>query len=318
MKTHTAIAHALFDEEIQALQRAKNELHNCFDAAIELLLAQQGKIVVTGVGKSGIIAHKIAATLASTGSSAVFLNASEALHGDLGMVASGDVVLMLSKSGTTIELVKMIPTLQRVGAKTIGIFGNTQTRLATMLDVVIDASVEREACPLNLAPTSSTTVALVIGDAIAVALMQAKQFQPTDFALFHPAGQLGRNLLLTVADVMHKDSRLPIATPDQTLKEAVLLLTEKNLGAICICNQQQQLVGILTDGDIRRWLTKSDHLHEKVANIMTTQPITTHPSTTLAEVMAIMETPQRQIYVMPVVEQGRCVGLIRMHDILQQ
>ncbi|PJF38440.1 MAG: KpsF/GutQ family sugar-phosphate isomerase, partial [Phototrophicales bacterium] len=206
---------------------------------------------VTGVGKSGIISHKISATLASTGTPSVYLNAAEALHGDLGMVSAGDVVLMLSKSGTTIELIKMLPTLTKVGATTIGIFSNIHTPLAKQVDLVLDATVEREACPLNLAPMSSTTVSLVIGDAIAAALMKARNFQSQDFALFHPAGQLGRNLLLTAADVMHSHQNLPIVAAAQSLKEVLIVMTKHNLGAVCVCNEHKKLEGIITDGDIR-------------------------------------------------------------------
>jgi arabinose-5-phosphate isomerase len=319
--TYYANAIATFEAQIAALRRAQSQIEPHFSPAVALILEavqKKGKVVVTGVGKSGIIAHKISATLASTGTPSVFLNASEALHGDLGMVSQGDVVLMLSKSGTTLELIKMIPTLQRVGAKTIGIFGNIHTRLSESLDLVLDGSVEREACPLNLAPTSSTTVALVIGDALAIALMQAQNFRPADFALYHPAGQLGRNLLLTAADVMHKGEKLPLIDRKATLKSAVLMLTQKNLGALCVCNQKNELEGILTDGDIRRWLTKSDKLDEKVENLMTTAPTTVAPTDTLAQVIAVMENPNKQIYTVPVVEGKICVGLVRMHDILQQ
>ncbi|PIY11768.1 MAG: KpsF/GutQ family sugar-phosphate isomerase [Flexibacter sp. CG_4_10_14_3_um_filter_32_15] len=318
--SHLHSANEVFDLEIDALRKAKQQIFTTFEKAIELILSSKGKIVVTGVGKSGIIAHKISATFASTGTPSVFLNASEALHGDLGMVSKGDIVIMLSKSGTTIELVKMLPTLSKVGAKTIGIFSNIETRLAQNLDLLLDATVEREACPLNLAPMSSTTVSLVIGDALAAALIKARNFKETDFAVFHPAGQLGRNLLLTAADVMHSKENLPIVSAQHSLKEVVIVMTKYNLGAVCVCSTDKdttKLEGIITDGDVRRFLAHSDTLTAKAEEIMTKNPISLNPQMRLSEVLSIMENKQRQIYVAPVVdEENNCLGIIRMHDIL--
>lgn len=309
-------ANEVFDLEIDALQKAKKQISTTFEKTVELILSSNGKIVVTGVGKSGIIAHKISATFASTGTPSVFLNASEALHGDLGMVSKGDIVIMLSKSGTTIELVKMLPTLHKVGAKTIGIFSNIETRLAQNLDLLLDATIEREACPLNLAPMSSTTVSLVIGDALAAALIKARNFKETDFAVFHPAGQLGRNLLLTAADVMHSKENLPIVSAQNSLKEVVIVMTKYNLGAVCVC-KDEKLEGIITDGDVRRFLTHSDTLTAKAEEIMTKNPISLKPQMRLSEVLSVMENKQRQIYVAPVVdESNNCLGIVRMHDIL--
>ncbi|AFM05511.1 KpsF/GutQ family protein [Bernardetia litoralis DSM 6794] len=310
-------ANEVFDLEIDALQKAKQQIATTFQKAVELILSSKGKIVITGVGKSGIIAHKISATLASTGTPSVFLNASEALHGDLGMVSKGDIVIMLSKSGTTIELVKMLPTLHKVGAKTIGIFSNIETRLAKNLDLLLDATVEREACPLNLAPMSSTTVSLVIGDALAAALIKARDFKDKDFAVFHPAGQLGRNLLLTAADVMHNNENLPIVSAQNSLKEVVIVMTKYNLGAVCVCDETNKLEGIITDGDVRRFLTHSDTLTAKAEEIMTKNPISLNPTMRLSEVLNVMENKKRQIYVAPVIdEQNNCLGIVRMHDIL--
>ncbi len=313
-------ANQVFDLEIEALQKAKKQIATTFDKAVELILSSKGKIVITGVGKSGIIAHKISATLASTGTPSVFLNASEALHGDLGMVSKGDIVIMLSKSGTTIELVKMLPTLKKVGAKTIGIFSNIETRLAQNLDLLLNATVEREACPLNLAPMSSTTVSLVIGDALAAALIEARNFKDTDFAIFHPAGQLGRNLLLTAADVMHNKENLPIVLPQNSLKEVVIVMTKYNLGAVCVCSMKEnknKLEGIITDGDVRRFLTHSDTLTAKASEIMTKKPISLNPAMRLSEALNIMENKNHQIYVAPVIDkENNCLGIVRMHDIL--
>ncbi len=324
MTSYLHSANEVFDLEIDALRKAKQQISTTFNEAIELILSSKGKIVVTGVGKSGIIAHKISATFASTGTPSVFLNASEALHGDLGMVSKGDIVIMLSKSGTTIELVKMLPTLHKVGAKTIGIFSNIETRLAQNLDLLLDATVEREACPLNLAPMSSTTVSLVIGDALAAALIKARNFEESDFAVFHPAGQLGRNLLLTAADVMHSKENLPIVSSQNSLKEVVIVMTKYNLGAVCVCENKEnestnKLEGIITDGDVRRFLTHSDTLTAKAEQIMTKNPISLNPTMRLSEVLSVMENKKRQIYVAPVVdEKNNCLGIVRMHDILSQ
>ena len=314
---HFFHARALFEKQINALKRSLQQLAPTFDAAVELIHDSSGKVVVTGVGKSGLIAHKIAATLASTGTPSVFLNASEALHGDLGMVSEGDVVLMLSKSGTTIELIKMLPTLDKVGAKTIGILGNTTTRLAASLNVVLDGSVTEEGGMHNLAPMSSTTVALVTGDALAEALMQARQFQPEEFALFHPAGQLGRNLLLTAADVMHRDAALPRCHRTDSLKTVLVEMTQKNLGAVCVCDAENRLEGIITDGDVRRWFSQNEQLSARAEALMTPDPVCLQPDIKLAEAITVMENPERQIYVLPVVKNGICLGLLRMHDILQ-
>lgn len=312
-------AKEVFDYQIEALKSAQQNIATNFDAAIDIILQSTGKIIMTGVGKSSIIAHKIAATLASTGTPAVYLNASEALHGDLGIISKNDVMLMLSKSGTTIELIKMLPTLSKFDVKTIGIFGNTQTPLAQSLDLVLDASVDREACPLNLAPMSSTTVALVIGDAIAAALMRKSNFQSEDFAIFHPAGQLGRNLLLTAADVMHKGDDLPILQKENSLKEVVIKMSEKNLGMLCICDKSGVLEGIITDGDVRRWLLTHDNLVGKAEELMTSNPTSLLPEMKLIELIGIMENPKRQIYVAPVIdEKGLCIGLVRMHDVLSR
>jgi len=316
--TAYTIAQDVIQEEIRALERALQQVKPTFTSAVEIILSAPGKVVLTGVGKSGIIAHKIAATFASTGTPAIYLNASEALHGDLGMVSEGDVVVMLSKSATTVEFVKMIPTLKKIGVQTLGIFGNTQTPLAKSVDLVLDASVEREACPLNLAPMSSTTVALALGDALAAALMQIREFQPDDFALFHPAGQLGRNLLLRASDVMHTGERLPRVMPDAPLKEVLFTLTKFSLGAVCVCDAGGKLLGIITDGDIRRHLTHQEDLSGQAEALMTANPITLAADMRLAEVIQLMERPERQIYVAPVTnEAGQCLGLLRMHDIFQ-
>ena len=308
----------VFRIQQEALERTRIQSAPGFEAALEILLACRGKIVVTGVGKSGIIARKISSTLASTGSPSVFIHANEALHGDLGILGPGDAVVMVSKSGTTPELIRMFPKIQLLGLRTIGILGNTGTALAARLDCILDGSVREEGGPLNLAPMASTTVALVLGDALAAALMTAKGIQEEDFAANHPAGQLGKNLLVKAGDVMHSGEAMPALLPGQSIREAILELTRKNLGGLCITGPEGNLEGFLTDGDIRRYLSVHDDLLAPVAGIMTRNPVVCHPSMTLGQVLAIMENPSRLIYVAPVVESGtgRALGLIRMHDIL--
>ena len=235
MVRHLREAERVFDEEIVALSRTRHRLGRNLEDAIDLILAAPGKVILTGLGKSGVIAHKIASTLASTGTPAVYMNAAEALHGDLGVVLQGDVVIMVSKSGSTTELVKMLPSLRRVNASIIGIFGDANTRLSASCDVVLDASVEREACPLALAPTCSSTVALVIGDAIAICLMRAREFTSEQFAMYHPGGMLGRRLLLRALDVMHVPPNLPSVREHATVRDIAIEMTRTNLGAVCVC-----------------------------------------------------------------------------------
>lgn len=310
----------VFDVQIDALRRTQTRIAGPLPLALDILLACRGKIILTGIGKSGLIAHKISATLASTGSPSVFVNANEALHGDLGMIAAGDVVVMLSKSGTTAELIKMLPKIKAMGVPVIGIFGKTDTRLARQLDLVLDGSVEQEGSPFNLAPMASTTVALVIGDCLAALLMDRKGLKESDFAANHPAGQLGRNLLLKAADLMHEGDNMPQCLPSQTIKEAIMTLTRKNLGGLCVVNEAGLLEGFVTDGDIRKYLSVREDLQQSVSTIMTRQPISVWPEMTLGQVLDLMENPMRQIYVAPVVSptDGKALGIIRMHDILRE
>lgn len=317
--SHFQTASQVFADEIAALNTALPRLEKNFDLAVEHILATQGKVVATGVGKSGLVGQKIAATLASTGTSAIFMNGAEALHGDLGFVSQGDVVLMVSNSGSTIELVKMLPSLERLGASIIGIFGHIDTPLAGRCDIVLDARVEREACPLNLAPTSSTTLALVIGDALAVALMKARNFDPRDFALRHPGGILGRRLLLHVADFMHRGEKLPVVAPEATLREVLLEATRANLGAVCVVSPEHTLLGIITDGDIRRHLTHAESLNAKASEVMCATPTTINSDATLNQALEIMEK-RKSFYILPVILEGsknKLAGLIRMHDLFE-
>lgn len=289
--------------------------------AVELLAECRGKVVVIGVGKSGNIAQKIAATMTSTGTVAVFLHPSDASHGGLGIVSPDDVVIVLSNSGETAEVVDMLPPLEHRGVKIIAVVGNLASTLARRADAVLDASVEQEACPLNLAPTTSTTVALAIGDALAMTLMQVKGFRAEDFALNHPAGRLGKRLTLRVCDVMHGgDEHASVAT-HASLLEVVQAISRGGLGAVNVVDEAGQLAGIITDGDVRRTLQKCglEDL-EKIDSraVMTPRPIIATPDMLAHAALQLMEDRPSQISVLPVVDgAGRSVGLIRLHDIVR-
>lgn len=300
-----------------ALQKARLSIAESVGKAAAMILGSNGKTVVTGIGKSGQVAQKIASSLSSTGTPALYLNAAEALHGDLGVVSKGDVVIMLSKSGSTLELVKMVPQLQRQRVCMIGILGKVPSPLAAQMDLTLDAEVADEGSPHNLAPMASALCALAIGDALTAILMAARNFTPDDFSLLHPGGQLGRNLLLTAAEAMHQGDELPMVSCEATLREVVMEMTRPNLGIVCVCDANRQLRGILTDGDIRRFLTQSTDLQTQASAIMTRRPLTVKPDQRLGEALTLMEA--KKVYVVPVVTaQGECVGILRMHDILTQ
>lgn len=303
--------------EIESLVSILPKNRETIPAAVEMILAASGKVVVTGLGKSGIVARKLAATFSSTGTPSVYMNAAEALHGDLGMITPGDVVLMISKSGSTTELAQMVPTLANMGVGYIGLFGRTDTTLALGCAVVLDGSIRREACPLDLAPTTSTTVAVVIGDALAVALMKAREFVAEQFATFHPAGALGRRLLLRVRDVMYHGDSLPIVAPNDSVKSVLLEMTCKALGAACVCDGENRLIGIVTEGDIRRYFLRSNSFDETALAMMTASPVTVKSDESLSSLLEIMEGGSHPISVVPVVDAlGHAVGIVRLHDIL--
>lgn len=305
--------------EAEAIRKASERLDGGFSRAIEILGGHSGKIIVSGLGKSGYIAQKIAATLSSTGSPAFFLHPADAAHGDLGVYTPGDPTILISKSGATIELLRLIPILREFHSPLIGILGNLNSALSRELDVVLDAVVEREADPLDLAPTASTAVALALGDALAAVLMKVRDFQPLDFARNHPGGQLGRNLWLHVADVMHGPGRVAFVQPSATLKEVVIAMTQFPLGAACILDEQNRLVGIITDGDVRRAFRKYDDIRLLTAEqVMISTPTTIAPDATLALAVERMEKRASQISVLPVVaDDGECLGLLRIHDVYQ-
>ncbi|QNG29100.1 SIS domain-containing protein [Synechococcus sp. LTW-R] len=297
------------------------------EAALKLLqhCSDQGrKLVISGVGKSGIVARKIAATFSSIGLTAIYLNPLDALHGDLGVVVQDDVVLLLSNSGETEELVQLLPHLKRRGAPTIALVGRLQSSLARVSDVVLDGSVDREVCPLNLAPTASTAVAMAIGDALAAVWMERSGVSPQDFALNHPAGALGKKLTLTAADLMVPVARVRSLAPAAPLQEVIAALTDAGVGASWVASPQDatQLVGLITDGDLRRALQEAGSggwAHLQASDLMTVDPITVPAATLAVDAMELMERNRRKaIAVLPVVaESGELEGLLRLHDLVQ-
>ena len=292
-----------------------------FVAAISLILECSGRTVITGMGKSGIIGRKMAATFASTGTPSFYLHPAEGIHGDLGMVTVDDVVIALSNSGETGEILNILPSLRRIGAKIIAMVGNANSTLAKNADVVLDVGVEKEACPLGLAPTSSTTAALAYGDAIALALLQKRNFTASQFAVFHPGGSLGRKLLLTVGNIMHKGNENPLVTADTTVQEALFVITDKGLGAVSVVDEEGKMLGVLTDGDIRRGLSKGvDFLQRSVADLMTKAPKYITADKLAAQALHLMESNQpKPITVLPVLDENKVViGLLHMTDLVRQ
>lgn len=292
-----------------------------FAAAISLILECPGRTVITGMGKSGIVGRKMAATFASTGTPSFYLHPAEGIHGDLGMVTADDVVIALSNSGETGEILNILPSLRRIGAKIIAMVGNANSTLAKNSDVVLDVGVEKEACPLGLAPTSSTTAALAYGDAIALALLQKRNFTASQFAVFHPGGSLGRKLLLTVGNIMHKGDENPLVSADTTVQEALFVITDKGLGAVSVVDEKGKMLGVLTDGDIRRGLSKGvDFLQRSVADLMTKAPKYITADKLAAQALHLMESNQpKPITVLPVVDEDMVVvGLLHMTDLVRQ
>ncbi len=304
--------------ECAAVDRLQQAVNSDFSRACELLLACEGRIVVSGMGKSGHIGRKVAATLASTGSPAFFVHPGEASHGDLGMITPKDVVIALSNSGTTAEVVTLLPLIKRMGVPLVSMTGNPKSTLALAADVHIDVSVESEACPLDLAPTASTTVALVMGDALAIALLEARGFTAEDFAFSHPGGALGRKLLLKVEDIMHTGDRIPVVSPGTVLSDALLTMNAKGLGLTTICDDEQHLLGIFTDGDLRRALHSDvvDLRHTTIDQVMTRNSKTVNAHMLAAEALAIMEHKHITALVVTDNEQ-QTKGIVHLHDILK-
>ena len=301
-------------EAVAALDKAIND---DFSTACQLLLACKGRIIVTGMGKSGHIARKIAATLASTGSPAFFVHPGEASHGDMGMITHSDVVIALSNSGSTAEIVTLLPLIKRLGVTLISLTGSAKSTLAQAATVNLDVSVKSEACPLDLAPTSSTTAALVMGDALAIALLEARGFTAEDFAFSHPGGALGRKLLLKVENIMHVGARIPRVAINTRLSDALLEITAKGLGMTTVMDEQQNLVGVFTDGDLRRALENNVDIHKVTIGTLIGKKCTTVAGDILAaQALAIME--EKSITALVVVDNSRqVVGIIHLHDILK-
>ncbi len=313
------LAKGVLITESKALVATAGRLGDAFLQSVSLLAKSNQKVIVCGVGKSGYVAQKIVATLNSVGVQAVFLHPTEGVHGDLGIYQPRDPTILISKSGATQEILQLIPILKRFESPIIAILGNPSGPIAKHADFVLDASIEREADPLGFIPTTSAIVAMAIGDAIASALVKLRQFTAQDFAIFHPSGQLGRSLLLTVGDVMHPLKTVAQALPNDSLKHVVISMTEKPLGATLVIDQNNHLIGIITDGDIRRALQKFDSINDvHASSIMNASPITISPNTSLSDALRIMEERPKQILVLPVVNEGsNCIGLLRLHDIYQ-
>jgi arabinose-5-phosphate isomerase len=304
--------------EADGLLSVIERLDENFVQAVEIIRHCKGKVVVTGVGKSGLICAKIAATLSSTGTPAFFLHSGDALHGDLGIVMPDDVVVAISNSGETDEILKLLPHFKHHSLKLIVITGNPESTLARAGEVVLDVSVKQEACPLGLAPTTSTTVTLAMGDALAVVLLEQNGFNATDFAMRHPGGMLGRKLLLRVEDLMYRGERLPLVQEMTTVKEALFEITAKRLGVTGVVNDLQQLVGVLTDGDLRRGLeSKGEILSLAARDLMTRNPKTIPGETLASEAVAVMEQfPITSLFVLEH-ETKKPVGIVHLHDLIK-
>lgn len=315
---HLGSVRRVLEAEAAAILASAARLGDEIIAAVDLILTSRGRLIVSGIGKSGLIGRKISATLSSTGTPSFFLHPSEALHGDLGMVTEQDVVLLLSNSGETEEMLKLIPFLRRIGARIIAMIGNRASSIGQMADIILDAHVEKEACPMNLAPTSSTTVALALGDALAVSLLSARGFKEKDFAYLHPSGSLGRRFL-TVRDLMHTGERIPFATAETPLREAVLSMSRGGFGALVITDSGNHLLGVFTDGDLRRFFEKSGaDIDVPLSTAMTSNPCSITSDRLAMEALKIMEG--RSITSLPVTtpeQNNLVVGFLHLHDILR-
>jgi arabinose-5-phosphate isomerase len=303
--------------EAETLAALAGRINGQFARACELIRACKGRVVVIGMGKSGHIGRKIAATLASTGTPAFFVHPGEASHGDLGMITQPDVVLAISNSGETEEILTILPIIKRMGVKLIALTGRTDSTMGRQADAVLDCAVVREACPLNLAPTASTTAALAMGDALAVALLKSRGFTHEDFARAHPAGSLGRRLLLYVSDIMHTEKQIPVVQDDAGLREALLEMTGKGMGMTGVVDRDGKLVGIFTDGDLRRVLSREINIHSaRISDLMTRDPQTTVGDRLAAETVQLMRT--RKINGLFVVDaDNRVVGALNMQTLLR-
>lgn len=316
MHDYLKSARRTIEMEADAVRLQSQSLNETFIRACDLILNCQGRVVVTGMGKSGHIGNKIAATLASTGTPAFFVHPGEASHGDLGMITRGDVVIALSNSGETSEVTTLLPLLKRLTVPLISMTGNDQSTLASFSDAHILIHIPQEACPLDLAPTSSTTATLVMGDALAIALLEARGFSAEDFAFSHPGGSLGRRLLLKVEDLMHTGERLPLVSTGTHVRAALLEISQKGLGMTGVVDPQNNLLGVYTDGDLRRTLDQGLDIHRAVVDdVMTHTPVTVSPKQLAAEAVEIMQ--QNKITALLVTNDGKPAGALHMHDLLK-
>ena len=312
----TSIGKRVLTIESAAIARLKDLLDNNFDNACQLCLDCSGKIIVMGMGKSGHIADKLAATLASTGTPSFFVHPGEASHGDLGMISRSDVVIALSNSGKTEEIVSLLPILKNMGIKIIAMTGDNNSKIATASDVHINVGVEEEACPMNLSPTASTTAALAMGDAIAVALLEKRGFSVEDFAKSHPGGSIGKKLLLLVKDIMHTDKQIPIVFQDQNLAQGLMEMSEKTLGMTAVINETGELVGIFTDGDLRRTLEANVDIQTTLMReVMTQNCITVTPNFLAVKAVEIIQ--DNKITSLVVIQENKIVGALNIHDLFR-
>jgi arabinose-5-phosphate isomerase len=305
--------------EAEALNAMADRIDCSFERSVELILSSPGRVIVSGIGKSGLIGQKIASTMASTGTPAFFLHPAEGIHGDLGMIMTGDVVIAISNSGETEEILRILPSIKRLGAHLIAMCGNRESNLARSSDLFLDVSVKEEACPLGLAPTASTTAALAMGDALAVTLLIRRGFKAEDFAIFHPGGSLGKKLLLRVEDLMHTALAIPLVQEDTLMKEALFVITAKALGVTGVCSSDGALKGVITDGDLRRSLEKGhDILNLRADEIMKHNPLRIKRGELAAAALQVME--HRAITSLFVFEDDHSAspcGIIHLHDILK-
>lgn len=309
-------AKELFNSEIRELERVRDKIDENIEKVVELILDSKGKVVITGIGKSGLIGKKIASTLASTGTHAIFMNSAEGLHGDLGMISAGDVVIAISNSGNSEEVLSLLPSIKRIGAFLVAMTGNKNSPLGREAQYILNIGIEKEGCPLNLAPMASATSTLVMGDALAAILIKRRNFKPENFAVYHPGGTLGRRLLMKVKDVMHGGDRLPLVSYNSTVDELILTMTKKRLGAVCVMNEEK-MVGIITEGDLRRALAhKEKFFAMKAEDIMTRKFTQVDENIMAIEALDVMENRESQISVLPVMKDGKLIGIVRVHDLL--
>ncbi|MBI5808136.1 MAG: KpsF/GutQ family sugar-phosphate isomerase [Ignavibacteriales bacterium] len=303
--------------ESEAVLQLLERINENFSKAVELIYNSKGRVVFTGMGKSGLIARKIVATLNSTGTASIFMHPTDALHGDLGMVRKDDIVILISKSGKTEELINLIPMFKRIGVPIIGMLGELNSKIAKDCDIVLDISVKEEACPYDLAPTSSTTVSLVMGDALAIALLEMKGFTANDFAMLHPGGSLGKRLSLKISEIMYSGKDVPIVSESANLKDAILEITSKRLGTTCVVNENGVLTGIITDGDLRRLLEKTDEIKNlKAIDVMTKNPKTITKDLLASFALQLME--KYNITSLIVIDsQNKPEGMVHLHDLVK-